>query len=212
MNKLTEKVFETVPYGHFTSHDLAVLFPGSDDQKYGLVKRAIRNGEIIHIRRGLYCLAPKYQKKNVNPYALAQSIYGPSYISLESSLQWHGWIPEAVHTITSASFHKAKEFQTPLGIFSYERVPQKVFYTEVNRVQDESGNISLMASPIKALADYVYARRKDWRGLEPVVGSLRIEPDEFRLVTNEAIQRLIDNYSQVRVKRFLEGMREDLKL
>jgi len=63
MNKLTEKVFECAPYGGFTSQDVATLFPGSEDRRYGLVKRAIAGGEIIRICRGLYCLAPKYQKK-----------------------------------------------------------------------------------------------------------------------------------------------------
>ena len=78
MNKLTEKVFECAPYGDFTSQDVATLFPGSEDRRYGLVKRAIASGEIIHICRGLYCLTPKYQKKSVNLYALAQHVYGPS--------------------------------------------------------------------------------------------------------------------------------------
>ncbi len=56
----------------------AVLFPGSEDRRYGLVKRALASGEIIRIRRGLYCLAPKYQKKSVNLYAMAQRVHGPS--------------------------------------------------------------------------------------------------------------------------------------
>ena len=116
------------------------MFPGSEDSRYGLVKRALASGEIIRIRRGLYCLAPKYQKKGINLYALAQLVYGPSYVSLESALSWHGWIPEAVHAITGASFKKAKEFTTPLGVFRYDRVPQQVFYTEVERLTDASGN------------------------------------------------------------------------
>jgi len=93
MNKLTEKIFENAPYGYFTSQETAILFPDSEDRRYGLVKRAIAGGQIIHIRRGLYCLAPKYQKKKLNLYALAEHLYGPSYVSLESALSWHGWIP-----------------------------------------------------------------------------------------------------------------------
>ena len=102
MNKLTEQVIGLLPYSQFTGQEVAALFPGSDDRRYGLVRRAIASGEIIHIRRGLYCLSSKYQKKGMNPYALAQQVYGPSYVSLESALSWHGWIPEAVHGITNA--------------------------------------------------------------------------------------------------------------
>jgi len=167
MNKLTEKIFENAPYGYFTSQETAILFPDSEDRRYGLVKRAIAGGQIIHIRRGLYCLAPKYQKKKLNLYALAEHLYGPSYVSLESALSWHGWIPEAVYTLTSASLGKSKEFKTPLGAFSYNRVPQKVFYAGVERLTDEAGDAFLMAQPIKALADYVYVHKKDWTGLAP---------------------------------------------
>jgi predicted transcriptional regulator of viral defense system len=212
MNKLTEKVFECARYGDFTSQDVATLLPGNEDRRYGLVKRAIASGEVIHICRGLYCLAPKYRKKNVNLYALAQHIYGPSYISLESALSRHGWIPEAVYAMTSVSFGKSKEFNTPLGVFSYVTVPQKVFYTSVERLKDEDGNVFLMAKPIKALADYVYVHKKDWVGLKPVMESMRIEPEEFESVTGDDIDLLIDNYRNRRVQKFIKGVKKDLKL
>lgn len=211
MNKLTEKIFENASYGCFRSQDVATLFPESPYKRYGLIKRAIAGGEIIHIRRGLYCLAPRYQKKKLNLYALAEHIYGPSYVSLESALSWHGWIPEAVYTLTSASFGKSKEFKTPLGAFSYSRVPQKVFYAGVERLTDEAGNAFLMAQPIKALADYVYVHKKDWTGLEPAAENLRIEPEEHESIAADEIDMLIENYTSRRVVRFLEGVRKDLK-
>ncbi len=212
MNKLTQRVFESMPWGVFTNQDVATLFPGSDDRRYGLVKRAIAHGEIIHIRRGLYCIAPRYQKKSMSVYALAQRIYGPSYISLESALSWHGWIPEAVHTITSASFRKSREFKTPVGIFSYDHIPQRVFYAEVDRFVDGSQEAFLIASPLKALADYVYIRKRDWTGIEPVVGDLRVEYEQFEQVTRETIETLLGNYAHARVRRFLEGLGKDLHL
>ena len=211
-NRLTDKMFENAPSSYFTNQNVAVLFPESENARYALVKRAIANGELIHIRRGMYCLAPKYQKKSVNLYALAQHIYGPSYISLEAALSWHGWIPEAVYTLTSVSFGKSKEFKTPLGAFSYNRVPQEVFYTGVERMTDETGDVFFMASPLKALSDYVYVHRKDWTGLEPIVNSLRIEPEEFENVTYDGFDMLLENYKSSRVQRFLKGLRKDLKL
>jgi predicted transcriptional regulator of viral defense system len=212
MNKLTEKVFECAPHGDFTSQEVATLFPGSENRRYGLVKRAIASGEVIRICRGLYCLAPKYRKENVNVYALAQHVYGPSYISLESALSWHGWIPEAVYTLTSVSFGKSKEFNTPLGVFSYVHVPQKVLYTGVERLTDEGECAFFMATPIKALADYVYAHKKDWSGLEPVTESLRVEPEELESVTLSDIELLIDNYTSRRVQKFIKGLKKDLRL
>jgi hypothetical protein len=147
----------------------------------------------------------------MNLYAMAQHLYGPSYVSLESALSWHGWIPEAVHAVTSASFKKAKEFTTPLGVFGYDRVPQRVFYREVERLTDAGGNVFLMAAPLKALADYVYVRKKNWTKIEPAIRSLRIEPEELEQVTDSMLAALADNYSNSRVKRFLEGLGKDLR-
>jgi len=208
----TEKFFENAPYGYFTSQDVVTLFPESEDKRYGLVKRAIARGELIHIRRGLYCLAPKYQKKSINLYALAQHIYGPSYVSLESALSWHSWIPEVAYTLTSVSSGKSKEFKTPLGAFSYNRVPQKVFYNGIERLTDDAGDVFLMATPMKALADYVYVQQKGWAGLKPASESLRIEPEEFESVTLDDLDFLIENYTSRRVQKFLKGVRKDLKL
>jgi len=212
MNKVPERVFERLPWSQFTTQDLAVLFPGSKDRRYGLVKRALASGEIIRIRRGLYCLAPKYQKKSVNLYALAQHVHGPSYVSLESALSWHGWIPEAVHAVTSVSFKKSREFKTPLGVFSYDRVPQRVFYSEIERLADASGNVFLMARPLKALADYVYVRKREWAGIEAMASDLRIEPEELEQITGGMLDALSNNYSDSRVERFLERLRKDLNL
>ena len=210
MNRLTELMFEIAPHGYFTTQETAALFPGSADRRYGLVKRALAGGQLMHIRRGLYCLAPRYQKKKINPYALAEHIHGPSYISLESALSWHGWIPEAVYTLTSVSLGKSKEFRTPLGVFSYTRVPQRILYAGVERLVDEAGDVFFMASPIKALADYVHVHRKDWTGLQPVLEDLRIEPDEMGAVTVDEIDLLLENYSSTRVTRFLRGIRKEL--
>ena len=211
MNKLTEEIFKNAANGYFTSQDVSTLFPESEDKRYGLTKRAIAGGEIIHIRRGLYCLATKFQKKKINLHALAQHIYGPSYISLESALSWHGWIPEAVYTLTNVSSGRSKEFKTPLGTFSYNRVPQKIFYAGVERLTDEAGDIFLMASPVKALADYVYVNKKDWAGLNPPVESLRIEQEEFESISLAELDALIENYTSLRVRKFLRGLRKELK-
>jgi predicted transcriptional regulator of viral defense system len=135
MNRLTEHFFN-VSAGVFSQSEVAVAIGGSDFSRDGLIKRAIAAGEILNVRRGLYCLAPRYQKSITSVYSLAQRIYGPSYISMETALSYHGWIPETVYGCTVASYKSAKEFNTPLGVFSYRRVPQRTFYSAVERRVD----------------------------------------------------------------------------
>jgi hypothetical protein len=239
MQRLTEIALEKAVGGIFTRPEVACWIGGTADGQFGLLKRALKHGEVVRVRRGLYCLAAKYLRQKVDPLALAQRIYGPSYISLEMALSYHGWIPEAVYTITSTSLDRSREFSTPVGHFSFTRVPQKTFYVEVIRVEKDSGGNAdgtgygggsvsgsgfvngsgfggpglhvggslLLASPLKALADYVHVHKLDWTSARPVIGSLRVDESLLASVEAETFSRLLANYSSRRVRRFLEGMR-----
>jgi len=107
MNIITEK-FLDVPTGIFTSTDVALTFPGTDDSRHAKVKRALASKEIQGVRRGLYCLARPYRRYPINVYALAQRVHGPSYVSMESALSYHGWIPESVRVCTSTNLKRQK--------------------------------------------------------------------------------------------------------
>lgn len=211
MNRLTDQFFR-VPTELFTQADVATLIDGTDFSRHGLIKRAISAGEILNIRRGLYCLAPEFQKKPVSVYALAERIYGPSYISMESALSYHGWIPEAVYACTCASFSHSREFATPLGVFSYRRVPQNAFFLGVDRCKDANGNVFFMATPAKALADLLYVHKLNWFSMAEPVASLRIDEEEPAQVNTQELEELLGNYSNGRVKRFLSGWLRQMKL
>jgi len=130
---------------------------------------------------------------------------------METALSHHGWIPEAVRACTCASFGNSKEFETPIGLFSYTRVPQHTFFLSVKRCKDENGNVFFMATPAKALADYLYVRRLSWTGTEEPIGSLRIDEEEVACVTEEELNALSGNYNNGRVKRFLAGWLGEVK-
>lgn len=93
------------------------------------LSRMANQGECFRITRGLY-----ETNKNTPGYLLAGSIYGPSYISFEYALAYYNLIPEAVYTITCATFEKKKKkiFQTPFGNFSYRDVPSAAFPLGIN--------------------------------------------------------------------------------
>ncbi|MDA3950010.1 MAG: type IV toxin-antitoxin system AbiEi family antitoxin domain-containing protein [Spirochaeta sp.] len=210
MQRLTEILLTAHPRPYVTTEDLAHHISGTDDTRYGLVKRAVAAGEIIRIRRGLYCLAPAYRTTPLDLFALAQYIYGPSYVSLESALSHHGWIPEAVYTITSTCVGESRTFRTPVGTFSFTRVPQRVFYAAVSReTGDASGDVTLIARPIKALADYIYAYRKEWSTPEPALRSLRIDPEDIASIPMEDMEETMASYRSKRVDRFLSALRTE---
>lgn len=208
MEKLIESL-RSYPRPYLTDIELGVLLNGTPDSRYGKVKRLLAQGKLLHLRRGLYCLTDKmgYFTKP-HPFELAQYIYGPSYISLESALSFHKLIPESVYTTTSVTSKRSKEFQTPLGLFSYLHLPLESFFTEVELVK-ENGYQFFMAKPWKAICDYLYCYKKDWTNLNPLAESLRINCDDLPVLREEEIQLLEEYYRHTRISRFLKGVQRE---
>jgi len=113
------------------------------------VSRMLAAGELIPVRRGLYL-----RDRTVNPLALATTIYGPSYVSFETALAWHGLIPERVEEILSATLKRPAVCETAVGRYRYRHVPARVFSIGIDRVEDTSLPW-LLASPAKALCDTI---------------------------------------------------------
>ncbi len=211
MNTLTRTIFETIEFPVFSVADIMNI-ESDANARYGLIKRAMKAGDIIQIRRVLYTLAPSLRKKNINLFGLSNLMYYPSYVSLLSALSNHGWIPERVHTVTCATSKNSSKFDTPLGGFTFNRIPQRMFFcaTEVTG----GGHVTwLQARPLKALADYVYVHRLTWNTVEPLLESLRIETDDLESLTAEDFDDLQGNYHTApHVEDFLAGLRRDFKL
>ncbi len=187
-----------------TDVDISILYTCTPDSRYGQVKRLLDQGKLIHIRRGLYCLGEKMGHViKPHPFELAQYIYGPSYISLESALSFHGLIPEAVYEITSTCIKRAKTFQTPLGVFSYTHLPSENFYLDVEIVTESNAQF-FIAKPWKAICDYVFCYKKNWKGLAPLFESLRIDQDELPILSDIDMERLDAYYQNLRIRHFLK--------
>lgn len=212
MQTITELSLEQANGGIFTRQEAACWIDSDGARLDALLKRAVAAKEILRVRRGLFCLAARYTQQPLHPFELAQKILGPSYVSLEAALAHHGWIPEAVYTITCASRNRSRSFDTPLGHFSYTCVPQQLFYAGVQRQELQNGGIFFIAEPLKALADYVYVHGCDWVGLSPVRESLRVENTELDTLTAESFEQLAGVYRSGRVRRFLDAICKEMKL
>jgi len=132
----------------------------------------VKEGKLIRLKRGWFCVNPRYSKKSINRGAVANVLYeGPSYVSIETALSYYGLVPERAMGITSVVTGRSKTFNTPIGWFSYKTLPEDLFPIGVRSV---SGY--LMASPEKALCDYLYTR-KDLRIYSPKTLASYLEED-----------------------------------
>lgn len=92
--------------------DIATVISDSPPRRYAAVNRALKKGILVRLRRGVYLIGKPFRKIRPSNFQIAHSIYGPSYISFESALFYHQWIPEAVYMTTCATAKRAREFDT----------------------------------------------------------------------------------------------------
>jgi len=125
------------------------------------IARLLESGELISLRRGLYA-----SRRDLDPHCLAGPMYGPSYISFETALAWHGMIPEGVKEMLSATIKRSASFENDFGRFRYFNVPKAIYPTGIQRIVDADLPF-LIASPTKALADSI-AREPGFRSMANV--------------------------------------------
>jgi predicted transcriptional regulator of viral defense system len=64
--------------------------------------RWVSAGRLFQLRRGLYALAPPFQRRRPEPLLIANRLVRGSYVSLHSVLAHYGLIPEYVPLTTLA--------------------------------------------------------------------------------------------------------------
>jgi len=88
-------------------------------------------------------------------FTVANKVYEPSYVSLESALAYYEVIPESVLGVTSISSRKTKQYISAWGVFSYRSVkPQYMIGYQV--IENSPSTKFKIASLEKALLDYLY--------------------------------------------------------
>lgn len=175
------------------------------------ILRMVKNGELIRLKNGFYLIADRIQEESstVIPYEqVANLLYGPSYVSLEWALSFYGMIPERVLTITSMTLGRDKEFSTPIGNFTYQKLSSKSYSLGVTQKQttDFIGGF-LIATPEKALVDLVFTT---CRGLDKeelkkdLLESRRMDPAIFHQLDKKLLEEIAKSYSAKQVRYLLD--------
>ncbi|MCI5124039.1 MAG: hypothetical protein D3925_06080 [Candidatus Electrothrix sp. AR5] len=214
MNKVTEMLIQQGYADRFVrATQLDRLITGSPARRYSLVHRAMKSGELVRLQRGLYILADRFRSTPCHPFAAAQALAPTSYISFETALAYHGWIPEQVFTISSAvPGRKSRKYQhEQLGAYSFHplAVQPGCFLELVDRVW-VSGQTVLVARPCRALMDLVCLRKVSWKGLDWLLQGLRIDLEFLSSIAEEDIRNLNRVYKHRRVEGFLAGLCQEL--
>jgi len=214
MQTLTRHVIENGLANRVLSEtQLARLIEGSPQRRHNLVNRALGAGELLRLRRGSYVLNSRLRDYPIHPFALAQAFVPGSYVSFETALAHHGWIPEAVFVTASVTpGRKSTSYEHPkFGSFTFHplAIQPGRFLERVERQQINQQSL-LIATPIRALMDLVCLRKVEWRGMGWLVDGLRIDYELLRNITSADIRTLDAVYKQKRVRSFLHSLAKEL--
>jgi len=137
--------------------DTAALKAALDDYKSPKDKITTleQSGLLIRLKRGLFVVSPMVHSQPLSKELIANHIYGPSYISLQTALSFYGLIPERVHTVCSMTTKRSSSFINPLGNFDYISVPAAYFAIGIRQEIVNNNYAYLIATPEKALCDMI---------------------------------------------------------
>jgi len=130
----------------FTTQEFINIFRMSRSVASVKLTRYKQAGYLVSPRRSIYYLAGEVEDK----YKIANKVYSPSYISLDSALSKYDLIPETVYTITSVTTKATREFTDEQTIYRYYRIKKEAF------IGYRKEGDTLLADPEKAVVDYLY--------------------------------------------------------
>jgi len=189
----------------FSSKDIEMLLPGFN--KMNLVNWQKKN-YITKLRNGLYMFSGTPENE-LELFSIACKIYKPSYVSLESALNYYGLIPEGVFSVQSITTLKTSSFSNSTGVYNYYNLKESAF-SGYRLVPGLQGAIKI-ACPEKAVLDWIYLRadigkKEDFAyyRLNAIVLNELIDLDNM-----ESLAQLFGSKKIIRNIGFLKGYMND---
>lgn len=149
---------------------------------YKIIERLTKRGVLKRLAKKKYL----FSFSKWNDYQIANFLYSPSYVSLESALSFYGIITQFPYQITSVTPKKTKNIKALGKEFSYSHLKPNLFFGYEKKEE------FLLALPEKALFDYLYFWAK---------GLKTFEKDEFNLKDINK-KRFLSFVKKARDKRF----------
>lgn len=141
----------------FTITDFKKFFSiQKDNTAYKIIERLTKGRILKKLTKKRYLFSLAF----VDDFQIANFLYPPSYISLESALCFYGIITQFPYQITSITFKKTKTIDALNKEFAYFHIKQNLFFGY------EKKENFLIALPEKALFDYLYFCSKGLKNFE----------------------------------------------
>ncbi|MFH1601615.1 MAG: hypothetical protein ABIB61_01525 [Candidatus Shapirobacteria bacterium] len=146
LSLLTKKILES-EFSLVNSQTLKKLLGIKKERTYyRIIKDFIKNKVIINLEKNKYLIAGK----GTHTFEIANFLYRPSYVSLETALNHWGILSQFPFEITSITSKKTTTKEFDGKVYNYHHLAPKYFGMCTKK------NKGLIATPEKALFDQLY--------------------------------------------------------
>lgn len=181
----------------FSNNDMLKYF---SDSKYKTIGNQLqlwtKKGMVLRLKNGVYKIQFPEGGPDLPDLYIANKIYEPSYVSLETALSFYSIIPDVAVQVTSVTTRQTKIFKNNFGVFSYTSCKNEG-YIGYKILLYENFKIYI-AEEEKALVDFIYFKQKHGEN------NININIERF---DKERLKKLswkkIFNYSEIYSNRTL---------
>jgi hypothetical protein len=172
----------------FTATDFKKIFQiEKENTAYKILERLTKRGILKRLTKRKYL----FTFLESDDFQIANFLYSPSYISLESALSFYGIISQFPYQITSVTPKKTKIIKTLDKEFSYSHIKPDFFFDY------ERKDKFLIALPEKALLDYLYLCSKGLRSFEK-------DDFDLKMIDKKKFLSLLKKTKQEKLMKFLK--------
>lgn len=159
---------------------------------YDKIGEMVSQGLLLQVRKGLYVTTNLVSSVMPEQFLIANHLYGPSYISIDSALSFWGLIPEKVFEITSVTVQSTRKIYTLDTVYSFHHLPKHYYALGIQSVALTEKQTVLMATPEKCLCDKIITTsginlRSRKQALAYLTEDLRIDKDNLSALNQETI-------------------------
>ncbi|MCD4676654.1 MAG: hypothetical protein K8S18_11775 [Desulfobacula sp.] len=174
------------------------------------IRGLVKDKDIVRIKKGLYVLGKEYNKP-YNKFVLANLIYGPSYITGQTAMAFWNMIPERVELTISMTKKRKKQFETPVGRFSYLYCPKKVFNIGIQLEDTGDQKNFLIASPEKALCDMTAMQThiSTKKEMKEFLELMRLDYNVIKNFDLSLLEEIKTGYRRQSIKLLFNCLKED---
>lgn len=206
--------FGIIPINTAVLHNIFGDFKSPKDK----VSHLQKDGILLRLKKGLFVVSPTTSKQDISVELVANHLYGPSYVSYERALFFHGLIPERVYIIKSATIKRKKFYITPVGNFEYITVPTNYYPIGLQTIIVKATHAYIIASPEKAICDLILAtsglRFQSKKAIrEYLFDDLRIDFNHITTWNTAIIEECIQySYKKNELKLFLTFIKDECSI